>query len=137
MSYGKPGNLTESQFSSVMNTSRRVAAAVAREEAQAILNSNLDLERQVQALRKVIEDMGTQIQGLRFVNVDLGYFKVEPMEPGYSQEPHRQIYPIQCQWTPPKDGDKTTVQGEEFTFFRGQWRRRSEMEAFASAKQFL
>lgn len=38
-----------------------------------------------------------------------------------------------------EEGDRwlNTANGEIFTFFMGQWRRRSELEGFASAKKYL
>lgn len=38
---------------------------------------------------------------------------------------------------PVKDGDRWLQGTEVFTYFRGQWRRKSELEAYASAAQYL
>lgn len=36
-----------------------------------------------------------------------------------------------------RDGDVCLTSDEKFTYFRGQWRRKSELEAYASAAQYL
>lgn len=43
---------------------------------------------------------------------------------------------VEKQFGPLKDGDKIVTNKETFTWFMGQWRRKSELEGFASAKKY-
>lgn len=43
---------------------------------------------------------------------------------------------VQKQFGPLKEGDKIVTNKEVFTWFMGQWRRKSELEGFASAKKY-
>lgn len=100
-------NLTDSQFRSVMATAQRVAAAITREEFS-------DIRRQ-------ITDLQTQI----------GLLQARPVLYTGDRLPT---------FTGPatlKDGDRWLKGEEVFTYFRGQWRRKSELEAYASAAQYL
>ena len=44
---------------------------------------------------------------------------------------------VERNYGPMNDGDMVLTNGEIFTWFMGQWRRKSELEGFASAKKYI